>query len=57
MFFEALKMAQTIRLWKEDVAKCPKLSTWVLNLVPFHPIWGIDELGQVRKKGSLVVGF
>jgi hypothetical protein len=44
-------------LWKEDVAKCPKLLTWVLNLVPFHPIWGIDELRASEKERFISSGI
>jgi hypothetical protein len=28
----------------------PKLPAGVLNLVPFHPIWGIDELRASEKE-------
>jgi hypothetical protein len=38
------KDSLTIRLWKENGIRHPKLLVGVLNLVPFHLIWGNDEL-------------
>jgi hypothetical protein len=32
-------------LWKKDGTRWAKLLAKVLNLVPFCPIWGNDELG------------
>jgi hypothetical protein len=29
----------------------------ILNLVPFHLIWGNDELRAVEKEGSLTMTF
>jgi hypothetical protein len=53
----SLKDGSTIQLWKEDGTRWPKVPVRVLNFILFCPIWGNDELGQVRRKGSLVVEF
>jgi len=37
-------------LWKEDGIRGPKLSMGVLNPLPFHPIWGSDELRACEKE-------
>ncbi len=38
------KDGMAIPLWKEDGTRWPKLPMGVLNPVPFHLIWGNDEL-------------
>jgi hypothetical protein len=45
----SFKDGPTIQLWKEDGTGLPKLSMGVSNHVPFHPIWGNDELKACEK--------
>jgi hypothetical protein len=40
----------TIWLWKKDVVGWSKLSTKVLNRIPFHLIWSIDDLRAGEKE-------
>jgi len=49
----SLKDGPTIQLWKDDVVRQMKLSIGVLNLIPFHLIWGVDEL-KVGKKERFI---
>jgi hypothetical protein len=46
----SLKDGLTIRLWKEDGIRRPKLLTRVPNPVPFCLIWGNDELRVGEKE-------
>jgi hypothetical protein len=46
----SLKDGPTIRLWKEDGIRWPKLSMGVSNLIPFRRIWGNDELRAYEKE-------
>jgi hypothetical protein len=46
----SLKDGPTIQLWKEDGIGRPKLSMGVSNPVPFHPVWGNDELRACEKE-------
>ncbi len=46
----SFKDGPTIQLWKEDGTWRQKLLVEVSNLVPFHPIWGIDELRVGEKE-------
>jgi hypothetical protein len=38
-----------IRLWKANPNGSPKLHVGVPNLVPYHPIWGINPSKFVEK--------
>jgi hypothetical protein len=40
----SLEDGPTIRLWKEDGTRRPKLPMGVLNPIPFCSIWGNDQL-------------
>jgi hypothetical protein len=40
----------TIRLWKEDDTRQPKLPMGVSNPIPFCSIWGNDELRASEKE-------
>jgi len=44
------KDGPTIRLWKEDGTRWPKLLVGVSNLIPFCPMWGNDELKASEKE-------
>jgi hypothetical protein len=46
----SFKGGPIIRLWKEDVVGHAKLSTRVLNPIPFCLIWGINELKVGEKE-------
>jgi hypothetical protein len=46
----SLKDGLTLQLWKEDGIGWPKLLMGVLNLVPFCPIWGNDELRACQEE-------
>jgi hypothetical protein len=39
-----------IWLWTFNNQGCPKLWSWILNLVPFHPIWGDDASKSIEKE-------
>jgi len=44
-------------LWKEDGTRWLKLLVGVLNLVPFCPIWGNDELRACEKERFISNGM
>jgi hypothetical protein len=47
----------TIQLWKEDGTRRAKLLAGVSNLVPFHLIWGNDELRVGEKERFISSGI
>jgi len=53
----SFKDGATIRLWKEDVVGRAKLLAGVLNPVPFHLIWGINELMASEKERFINIGI
>ncbi len=46
----SFKYGLAIQLWKEDGTRHAKLLAGVLNPIPFHPIWGNDELKEGEKE-------
>jgi len=51
------KDGMAIELWKEDGIGWPKLLVGVLNPVPFHPVWGNDELRVDEKERFISSGI